>query len=137
MAKHETVLGCLLTGEYGNITSPEDVNIANYVWRDKQFDKYKVSVIIPAYNEEETIAHVVEDFRYHEGVHEVLVVDNNSRDKTSEVALKAGARVVEEKKQGYGCALRRGMDEATGDVLILTKLMVVSEPKTFRNFCST
>lgn len=121
MARHETVLACLIEGEYINITSSDDINLANYVWRDKHFDRYKVSVIIPAYNEEETIASVINDLRYHEGVDEVVVVDNNSQDKTSEVALKAGARVVVEPKQGYGSALRRGLDEAKGDIMILTE----------------
>lgn len=121
MAKHETVLGCILGGEYINVTSTEDINLANYTWRDKQFDRYKVSVIVPAYNEEQTIAHVVNDFKCHEAVDEILVVDNNSKDKTSELARKAGARVVLETQQGYGCALRRGMDEAKGDILILTE----------------
>jgi dTDP-glucose pyrophosphorylase len=121
MARHETVLGCILEGGYINVTSTEDINLANYAWRDKHFDGYKVSVIIPAYNEEETIAHVVNDYKCHEAVDEVLVVDNNSQDRTSEVARKAGARIVVERKQGYGHALRRGMDEAEGDILVLTE----------------
>jgi glycosyltransferase involved in cell wall biosynthesis len=82
---------------------------------------WKVSVVIPAYNEEATIAEVVRDFAAHPGVDEVLVVDNNCRDRTAEVARAAGARVVAESAKGYGCALRRGMDEAMGDVLVLVE----------------
>src|SRR6185503_7444746 len=81
----------------------------------------KVSVIVPAYNEEGTIAAVVADFRGHSAVDEVLVVDNNCRDRTAAVAAEAGARVVAEKGRGYGCALRRGLDEATGDYLVLVE----------------
>lgn len=82
----------------------------------------KVSVIIPAHDEEETIAHVVEDFRRHcPYVDEILVVDNNCRDETAVRAARAGARVVRETTPGYGAALRRGMDEASGDILILTE----------------
>jgi len=81
----------------------------------------KVSVVIPAYNEEATIAEVVRDFAAHPSVDEVLVVDNNCRDRTAELARGAGARVVSESAPGYGCALRRGLDEAAGDVLVLVE----------------
>lgn len=81
----------------------------------------KVSVVIPAYNEEATIAEVVRDFAGHPCVDEVLVVDNNCRDRTAELARAAGARVVSESAPGYGCALRRGLDEAAGDVLVLVE----------------
>jgi len=121
MAKKEKVLACILDGEYVNVTSTDDINFANYLWRQKHSGNYKVSVIIPAYNEQETIGHVVNDFQFHESVNEVLVVNNNSTDETSAVAGRAGARVVLEKEQGYGCALRRGMEEASGDILILTE----------------
>lgn len=81
----------------------------------------RVSVVIPAYNEEATIAEVVRDFASHPAVDEVLVVDNNCRDRTAELARAAGARVVSESAPGYGCALRRGLDEAAGDVLVLAE----------------
>ncbi len=80
-----------------------------------------LSVIIPAHNEEATIGDVVRQFRAHRLVDEVLVVDNNCRDKTQAIALAAGARVVEESAAGYGHALRCGMDRATGDIFILTE----------------
>ena len=80
-----------------------------------------VTVIIPAYNEEATIADVVRDFRSRSDVDEVLVVDNNCKDRTAEFALAAGARVVSEAKPGYGCALRGGMDAAGDGVLVLVE----------------
>lgn len=80
-----------------------------------------VSVIIPAYNEEGTIAAVVEDFVTEPHVDEVVVVDNNCKDRTAELAEGAGARVVPESEAGYGCALRGGMNAATGDMLVLTE----------------
>ena len=81
----------------------------------------KVSIIIPAYNEEETIAAVVADFRKHPSVDEVLVVANNCTDRTEVLAKDAGARVVTETARGYGAALRRGMDDAAGDYLVLVE----------------
>ena len=53
---------------------------------------HKISIIIPAYNEEATIAGVVEDFAVHPSVDEILVVDNNCKDRTAELARAAGAR---------------------------------------------
>lgn len=80
-----------------------------------------VSVIVPAYNEEATIRAVVQDFVSHPAVDEVLVVDNNCKDRTAELAREAGARVVTETEPGYGCALRRGMREASGDLFVLVE----------------
>jgi NDP-sugar pyrophosphorylase family protein len=121
MSREGNVLACILDGEYVNVTSTDDINNANYLWRQRHFRGYRVSVIIPAYNEEKTIGEVVHEYQSHDAVHEVLVVDNNSKDKTGEEAERAGAKVVVEKEQGYGCALRRGMDEASGDVMVLTE----------------
>lgn len=81
----------------------------------------KVSIVVPAYNEEQTIAEVVKDFLGHGAVDEVLVVANNCVDATVSRAREAGARVVEETARGYGCALRRGMDDAVGDYLVLVE----------------
>ncbi|HYC76112.1 MAG TPA: glycosyltransferase family 2 protein [Planctomycetota bacterium] len=81
----------------------------------------KVSIIVPAHNEEATIGQVVRDFLAHPATDEVLVVANNCRDATRARAEEAGARVVEETAPGYGCALRRGMDDATGDYLVLVE----------------
>lgn len=83
--------------------------------------EHRVSVVVPAYNEEATIAEVVTDFIADPLVDEVVVVDNNCRDATAERAEAAGARVVAESAPGYGCALRRGLDAAEGDIVILTE----------------
>lgn len=81
----------------------------------------RVSVVFPAYNEEPNIRRAVEDFFVAGVVDEVVVVDNNSRDRTAEGAAAAGARVVLEAAQGYGHALRRGLREASGDLIIMAE----------------
>jgi glycosyltransferase involved in cell wall biosynthesis len=81
----------------------------------------RVSVVFPAYNEEAGIARAVADFGAIEAVDEIIVVDNNSRDATAARALAAGARVVSERRQGYGNALRRGMAEALGEYVVLAE----------------
>lgn len=67
-----------------------------------------VSVIIPALNEEETIADVVRNVP-HEIVSEIIVVDNGSDDRTAQRAHAAGARVVTEPRRGYGRACAAGV----------------------------
>jgi glycosyltransferase involved in cell wall biosynthesis len=86
------------------------------MWKGKP-----VSVVFPAYNEAGNIAPAVRDFAAFEAVDEVLVVDNNSRDSTAELATTAGARVVQETRQGYGFALRRGLAEARGEYVVLAE----------------
>lgn len=75
-------------------------------------DARAVFVVVPALDEEASIAAVVADFRAQPGVACVLVVDNGSRDRTAERARAAGARVVSEARRGYGAALARGCHEA-------------------------
>jgi glycosyltransferase involved in cell wall biosynthesis len=67
-----------------------------------------VSVIIPAFNEEESIGKVIADIPK-ACVGEIIVVDNGSIDRTAEVARAAGARVVRETRKGYGYACLAGM----------------------------
>jgi glycosyltransferase involved in cell wall biosynthesis len=80
-----------------------------------------VSVVFPAYNEEKYIRAAVEDFFIRDVVDEIVVVNNNSRDGTAEEAGKTRARIVLETAQGYGNALRRGLHEATGDIIIMAE----------------
>jgi len=67
-----------------------------------------ISVIIAALNEEAAIAKVIESVPK-DLVNEIVVVDNGSKDRTAEVALGAGARVVKEPIPGYGRAFRAGL----------------------------
>ncbi len=80
-----------------------------------------VSIVFPAFNEAPYIRRAIEDFFLDGVVDEIVVVDNNSRDGTAEEARRTRARVVLESAQGYGHALRRGMREATGEIVILAE----------------
>ena len=80
----------------------------------------RVSVIIPAYNEEEGIGAVVAGVLGGGPWREVLVVDDGSTDRTAERAQSAGARVVRHPyNKGNGAAVKTGVREATGDVVLL------------------
>ncbi|MDG1811701.1 MAG: glycosyltransferase family 2 protein [Polaribacter sp.] len=67
-----------------------------------------IKVIIPAYNEQDSIANVIQDIPSF--VDEIIVVSNNSTDKTEENASNAGATVLKENRKGYGFACLKGMD---------------------------
>ena len=83
-----------------------------YSANDKKFQDIKpsggIKVIIPAYNEEESIAKVIAEIP--EIVQEVIVVSNNSTDATEKNAKNAGATVLQENRKGYGYACLKGMD---------------------------
>src|SRR5215467_10498237 len=76
----------------------------------------RITVVIPCLNEEEGIQQVLTDLP--DFVDEVIVVDNNSTDRTAEVARKMGAVVVPELDRGYGRAYKKGFAHATGDIII-------------------
>ena len=80
-----------------------------------------MSVVFPAYNEEKNIDAAISDFLKTGVVDELIVVDNNSTDRTAAIAKQKGAKVVKEEKQGYGFALRAGIKVATGDLVILAE----------------
>src|SRR5579885_1743637 len=75
-----------------------------------------ITVIIPCLNEAQGIAQVLESMPNF--VDEVIVVDNNSTDRTSEVAQSLGAKVIREEVRGYGRSYKRGFACATGDVIV-------------------
>jgi glycosyltransferase involved in cell wall biosynthesis len=76
----------------------------------------KVTVIIPCLNEEQGIERVLG--RMPAFVDEVIVVDNGSTDRTSDVARGFGAMVIREEVRGYGRSYKKGFSHATGDVIV-------------------
>jgi glycosyltransferase involved in cell wall biosynthesis len=71
----------------------------------------KINVVIPAFNEELSIGKVVQSIPK-DWIENIIVVNNNSTDKTQEVAALAGATVLLEKRKGYGYACLTGIEEA-------------------------
>ncbi len=67
-----------------------------------------VSVIIPALNEEQSIAAVIREIP-RDRIHEIIVVDNGSTDRTAEIAADHGCKVVHELRRGYGFACLKGI----------------------------
>lgn len=78
----------------------------------------KISVIIPAFNEQKCIKKVIRLVKKNESVDEIIVVDNNSTDETSMFAEKEGAKVVFCKEQGKGYAMEKGLQMAKNETIV-------------------
>jgi len=76
----------------------------------------KITVVIPCLNEEEGIRKVLQALPSF--VDEIIVVDNNSTDRTADVSRSMGATVVRELHRGYGRAYKKGFSQATGDIIV-------------------
>ena len=81
------------------------------MYKDQQ-----ITVVIPCLNEEQGIEQVLR--RMPAFVDEIIVVDNGSTDRTSEVARSFGAAVIREDVRGYGRSYKRGFSTAKGDIII-------------------
>lgn len=84
----------------------------------------EVSIVLPAYNEQEAVGHVIEDIRAAMAPtawrYEILLVDDCSTDATAEHAQAAGARVVRHKiNRGSGASRRTGVREARGEIIVM------------------
>ena len=86
------------------------------MWNGKQ-----VSVILMTYQEKNSIKAVIEGFEATGVVDEILVINNNAEPGTWEEVAETSARQVLETRQGYGWATRRGLEEATGDLMVLVE----------------
>ena len=102
----------------------------------------KLSVIIPAKDEEATLGNLLEDLNQViptlDGYEvEVICVDDHSRDRTASIARAMGARVVENRRQpGKGNALRAGFEAATGDLILMMDADYSHRPEDIPGFLS-
>lgn len=93
----------------------------------KELAELNISVVMPAYNEEKRIGETLktvlnQDFK---GKYEVVVCDNNSIDKTIEIAESFGVKVVKELKKGSRFAYDRAVKESSGDIILITNADVI------------
>jgi glycosyltransferase involved in cell wall biosynthesis len=104
-----------------------------YVWytycRYMSHNTPFVSVVIPAYNEEKYIEKTLQCIAKQTYKHfEIIVVDNNSTDRTPAIAKQYGATVLQEQKQGHVFALNSGMSHAKGDIIAVTDADTIPPP---------
>ena len=78
----------------------------------------KISVIIPAHNEEKQIQRVIKMIRGNENVNQIIVVDNASTDRTQKLARQAGAEIVECLQKGKGYAMEAGLKCANNEIVV-------------------
>ncbi len=86
--------------------------------------EYDLAVLMPCLNEEENIGFCVEQANKYLISHnlngEILIVDNNSTDRSALIAIEKGATVISESRQGYGRALRTGLEMANSEIIIFS-----------------
>ena len=83
-------------------------------------DRPTVAVLLPCYNEEVTIGKVVRDFRAALPDADIYVYDNNSTDRTAEIAAAEGATVRKEPRQGKGNVIRAMFEDVDADVYVMS-----------------
>lgn len=81
--------------------------------------KPKIAILIPCYNEELTVGQVIQDFRQQLPEADVYVFDNNSSDRTVEVAKSAGAHVAHERRQGKGYVVQAMFRDVEADIYVM------------------
>jgi glycosyltransferase involved in cell wall biosynthesis len=81
----------------------------------------KVEIILPAYNEEKSIKKYIHDLENLNLFDKIVVINNNSSDSTRVEVLKTTAIYLEEKKQGFGAAVKKGLRNATSEIIFISE----------------
>lgn len=123
MAKECRVYAHELTGFYININTRDDWHFAQYLVNQHSFQSTKKSLVIPTYNENESISFVLKDFK--DVVDEIIVADGGSTDGTIEKVTKlqdeCNIKLIRGNFAGYGDSIRSGIEATTGEIIVLVE----------------
>jgi len=123
LANERNVYVHKLNGLYVNINTIDDWHHAKYLFNQHNFNSYKKSLVIPTYNEVDSISFVINDFK--EKVDEIIIADGGSTDGTLEKINKfkneCNIKLIQGVFIGYGDAIRNAVEHATGDIIILVE----------------
>jgi glycosyltransferase involved in cell wall biosynthesis len=101
----------------------------------QNMSQIKVSVVIPAFNESQTIGELIQTVQRRYPDFEIVVIDDGSEDNTAEVAADAGARVFSHPYNiGNGAAIKSGIRTATGDILVFMDGDGQHDPEDIKEF---
>jgi len=95
-----------------------ELSVSRILDKDYNYSMKHVTFLLPAYNEELTIGPLVNDVRRYQKSR-VIVVDNNSDDRTAEIAKKSGANVLRERKQGKSFAVKTGFENIKSEFAVM------------------
>src|SRR5215203_955518 len=93
-------------------------------------DSLRIAVVLPCYNEQAAIAQTIAGFRAALPAATIYVYDNNSRDRTADIARAAGAIVRTERQQGKGHVVRRMFADVDADVYVMADGDLTYDPKS-------
>ena len=83
------------------------------------YNNKTVSIVLPAFNEEKTISKFIRDIKRLNFFDQIIIIDNNSKDKTKQEIKKNNVPYYFEKKQGFGAALKKGLNKVKSDLIII------------------
>jgi glycosyltransferase involved in cell wall biosynthesis len=101
------------------MSSREFLDLAAPVFRTDELQHLEIAILIPCYNEELTIGRVISQFRTELPTATIYVFDNNSLDRTAEIARQAGAIVIHERRQGKGFVVQSMFRNVDADVYVM------------------
>ncbi|MEN6328762.1 MAG: glycosyltransferase family 2 protein [Methanobacteriaceae archaeon] len=109
-------------------TNTSHLTVSEVLNRDYTHSMKHVTFLLPAYNEEESIGTLLRNVRKCRKSR-VLVIDNNSNDRTAEIAKRSGANVLRERKQGKGFAVKTGFENIKSEFAVMLDADNTYDPK--------